>query len=187
MKKRVKKGPPKQEFKHPSNIPFPLREKNINTLELANEWQGYLIDGRKKGIQDDSYAWAIWHTKYYWSRMDKLWKVRDLSKPLPGECKDTIIEDVITCFRLTKMNRVNWGYQYVEELKKKLEAIISGQKDVESKLKPKDSPDEEKNGDQSKEELDSQEDEPKEQYEHASTITIDDDEDKGEDGIDEPI
>ena len=77
MVKRVHKGPPKAQFKHPSHISHALREKNINTLELANEWQKYHMEGRKKGIMHDSYAWAIWYTKYFWSRLDKKWKVRD--------------------------------------------------------------------------------------------------------------
>jgi hypothetical protein len=170
MKRNPKRqGRPKQEFKHPSHIPFTLAEKNIKTLELANEWQGYMIDGRSKGITDDSYAWAIWNTKYYWSRMDKIWKVRELSKPLPGECKDAILENVVTCLRLIKMNKVNWGYQYVEEMKKKLNAIIEGQKEIESELKLKGAPEDNK-----------------EESEEEETI-VDENTEEEVDGIDEPI
>jgi len=140
VKERVKQGAPKATFKHFTHIPQHLRDNNIDTIELANDFQEGYMEGRKKGFMHESYGYIMWYSKYFWSVIDKKWKVREVGKPICADSKQKILENMIIILRLVKTPLVKWGYEYVEECSNKIKGIVDGQKRVEATLKVEGTP-----------------------------------------------
>jgi len=84
----------KQEFKHFTAIPFYLRDENLD-FDQANEWQGFLVEGRKKGFGSRSYAWGLFNVKYVWHEDSKKWIERAVGKVLYGEPKDILFKRLL--------------------------------------------------------------------------------------------
>lgn len=130
-----RKGRPKERFKHFTQIPTNLRDKGIDTLDLANEFQSYLLEGRAKEIPFDAFPWIVWNSKYFFSRNEKKWKERDAAKPISKEAKLAILDRIIELFRNLESNKsYKYGYQEIQDFIEALSVVMISVKNAESEL-----------------------------------------------------
>ena len=141
----------KKNFTHYTQIPKSIRDRKINDLDLANEWNQNLQKGRENGVMEESYPWIIWFIKYFWSIAEGKWVSRDPSKAFYRENQRLALEEIFLVLSLLVTRRNKCGSDFIQTLIDMLKKIKINAIEMESTIEVKEIVKGEENG-QTKEE-----------------------------------